>query len=552
MTPLTSRVDSPMQAFPRVRRLLQFGLILAAVAVVATGAIGPVAAAAPDNDLPSGATAVSELPFTISQDTTEASVVGDDVGCGAGGGDLASVWYAFTPVDDVRVEVDARASDYLVGVNLFVGTADEDGRADCNNDALAFDATAGTTYFLLFADVNDDGINGGSLEALIQVAPPSLGMVMTLDPSARVHPKTGQALVTGTVTCDRPAEFAEIGVTVRLETGRFAVIGGGSASPACAPTPSTWSALVSGENGRFVGGAASVQLTGFACDLLSCTEAADAGSVRFQRGTFALPEPEADPPLGELVAAPPVNDDIGSPTVIAALPYVDSVNTTGATIGATDPGYCFAPEFGQDPGSVWYEYTAVESGPLLATTFGSDYDTTLYVGTSDGTGGLAVLGCSDDTRSVESAVRFDAEAGQTYLFSAATSPWAGSTGGALVFTLDVGPPAQAVELHVEPTGSFDGYGNATIRGSVSCAAPAPAGSIVIVELNQRVGNRSLPGVAFLDVEGCPAANVPFEIDVSSPYGKYRGGQAAAQVIYAACSDFECASETVDLRIRLRR
>jgi hypothetical protein len=540
-----------MQAFPRARRFLRLCVIIATVAIVA-GGVGPVTAAAPDNDLPSGATAVPGLPFAIGQDTTEASVTGDDVGCGAGGGDLASVWYAFTPAADVRVEVDARASDYLVGVNLFVDTANEDGRADCSNDALAFDATGGTTYFLAFADVNEDGIVGGWLEALIQVAPPPLDIEMTLDPTARVHPKTGQALVTGTLTCDRPAEFAEIGVTVRLETGRFAVIGGGSASPACAPTPSTWSAPVSGENGRFIGGAATVQLTGFACDLQSCTEAADAGSVRFHRGTFALPEVDGSQSSSGLVAAAPVHDDIGSPRVIAALPYQDSVNTTGATIGATDPGYCFAPEFGQDPGSVWYEYTAVASGPLLATTFGSDYDTTLYAGTSDGTGGLDVFGCSDDTRSLASAVRFDAVAGQTYLFSAATSPWAGSTGGALIFTLDFGPPAQAVELRVEPTGSFDGYGNATIRGSVDCTAPSPAGSILIVELNQRVGNRSLPGVAFLDLEGCPAANIPFEIDVSSPYGKYLGGQATAQVIYAACSDFECASETVDLRIRLRR
>jgi hypothetical protein len=33
---------------------------------------------------------------------------------------------------------------------------------------------------------------------------------------------------------------------------------------------------------------------------------------------------------------------------------------------------------------------------------------------------------------------------------------------------------------------------------------------------------------------------------------YRGGQTTAQVIYAACSEFECGNETVDLRIRLRR
>jgi hypothetical protein len=69
---------------------------------------------------------------------------------------------------------------------------------------------------------------------------------------------------------------------------------------------------------------------------------------------------------------------------------------------------------------------------------------------------------------------------------------------------------------------------------------------------QRVGNRELPGTAFLDIEGCPADDIAFEAPVTSPYGKYRGGAAMAQVIFAACSDFECGSETVDLRIRLRR
>jgi hypothetical protein len=455
--------------------------------------VSPVAAAVPGNDLPSGATAFTTLPYTIDQDTTEASVGTDDVGCGAGGLDMATVWYAFTPTDDVRVEIDARASDYLVGVNLFAGSADEASGFDCNNDALAFDTTAGTTYYLLFADVNDDGVNGGALRVEIQVAPPSLNIALIVDPTAKVHPKTGQALITGTVACDRLAEFAEVTVTLRLATGRFTTIGLGAASTECGPTPASWAAIVSGENGRFTAGAATTESSGFACDVVTCSEATDAGSVRLRRGVFPLPDaPVGGPPT--LLAPAPANDDISSPTIIGSIPYSDATDTTGATTGATDPGYCFDPAFGQDPASVWYAYAATSSGPLLATTYGSDYDTTLYVGTIDRAGGISVLGCSDDTRTHESAVRFDAVAGQTYLFSAAASPFGGSIGGNLVFNLDVGPPAQAVELHVDPTGSFDGYGTATIRGTVSCAAPAPLGSIVIVELMQRVvpRNRGLP------------------------------------------------------------
>jgi hypothetical protein len=387
-----------------------------------------------------GATSIPSLPFAIDQNTTEASVESDDVGCGAGGLDAATVWYSFTPSDDVRVEIDATASDYLVGVNLFAGTADEAGRFDCNNDAVAFDAAAGIKYFLLFADVNDDSVNGGTLRAEVGVAPPSLNVSLGVAPTAKVHPKTGQARVTGTITCDRPAEFAEVSVALRLGTGRFFTIGSGAAPASCGPAPSAWAAIVTGENGRFTAGSATVDLTGLACDILTCSETATTAPVRLRRGVFELPAPKGVSVPTQVKAAAPANDDIASPTLVGSLPFSDSLDTTGATTRPTDPGYCFDPAFGQDPASVWYAYTATEAGPLLATTFGSDYDTTLYVGTADGAGGVTVLGCSDDTRTHESAVRFDAIADETYLFVASTSPFVGGNGGNLVFNLDVGPP----------------------------------------------------------------------------------------------------------------
>ena len=513
----------------------------------------PAAAAVPTNDLPTGATAVAALPFAVAQDTSDATVSTDDVGCGSGGLDQATVWYAFSPTNHVLVEVDARPSNYLVGVTLFIDSPDEDGRADCNDDVLSFEADPGTTYYVLFADVNDDGINGGSLRADIHVAPPPVNVDLTVDPIAKVHPKTGQARLTGTITCDRPAAFAEVGATLRMGTGRFFTIGGGSGATDCGPARTPWSTIVSGENGRFVAGSATATVIALACDALSCNEAPMEASLKLRRGTFALPDAEASASVvGATLAAAPANDAISSPTVVGALPFRDEIDTSGATVGATDPGYCFDPTFGPDPASVWYAYTATQSGPLLATTEDSDYDTSLYVGTADGRGGLTVLGCSDDTRTQQSAVRFDATAGQTYLFAASASIFGGSTGGRLVFNLDVGPPEQVVELHVDPHGSFDGYGTATIHGTVSCTAPAPLGAIVIVELDQRVGNRHLPGNAFLDITDCPGSAIPFEAQATSPYGKYRGGNTTAQVIFAACAEFGCGNQTVDLTIGLRR
>jgi hypothetical protein len=249
--------------------------------------------------------------------------------------------------------------------------------------------------------------------------------------------------------------------------------------------------------------------------------------------------------------AAPANDEQDGAAVVGALPYTDARDTTGATSVPTDPGYCLAPEFGPDPATVWYRYTALTSGPLLATTFGSDYDTTLYVGTPGTGGAIDVLDCGDDTRTAESAVRFDAVAGQTYLFAVGTSPFSGGNGGNLVFNLEVGPPAQQVDLTVDASGSFDAYGTATIRGTVSCTAPAPLGTVLIVELAQRVGNREIQQTEFLDIV-CPASNQPFEVDLASPFGKFRGGHATAQVILAACAPWGCANETIDLRVSLRR
>ena len=140
-------------------------------------------------------------------------------------------------------------------------------------------------------------------------------------------------------------------------------------------------------------------------------------------------------------AASPSNDDIANPIVIGALPATVTVDASEATTGATDPGYCPAPEWGQDPATVWFEHTATSTGPLGATTYGSDYPTTLYVGTSNGNGGLDVVGCATQSGgTAQSAVRFEAEAGVKYLFAVGLDPNFGEPAGNLEFNLDLARP----------------------------------------------------------------------------------------------------------------
>jgi hypothetical protein len=162
-------------------------------------------------------------------------------------------------------------------------------------------------------------------------------------------------------------------------------------------------------------------------------------------------------------AAAPSNDDIASPVAIT-LPSTTTQSTVEATPGATDPNRCSASGH-----SVWFAYTAAADGRAQATTFGSDFDTVLYVGTDDGAGGVELIACNDDGFDLQSVVRFDAVAGRTYLLMVGS--FGGSPGGNLVLNLNLAPPPLVVEVTVDD-GTFAPRGEATITGTIRCSGGA--------------------------------------------------------------------------------
>jgi hypothetical protein len=245
------------------------------------------------------------------------------------------------------------------------------------------------------------------------------------------------------------------------------------------------------------------------------------------------------------LAVAPTNDDIGSPIVIGAIPFTTTIDSTEASSdGTTDPGYCFGPDLGPDPATVWFRYTATATGPLGATTFGSDYDTTLYIGTLNAAGSFEQIACGDDSRTLQSAVRFDATAGTTYLFAVGASPFGGVNGGSLTFNLDVGPPTQVVDVTLDPDGMLVNK-NVVFRGTASCTAPTSFQSAVVVELDQGEGRKAADYIGFADITDCPGTDIPFEIVLEQQVGKVKAGDVTLQVIFAACNDFECGSETIE-------
>lgn len=241
------------------------------------------AAAAPSNDLPDGAIALSEaLPQTLTADTTEATVTTDDVGCGAGGLDQASVWYTITVSDGSEVLVDPTASGYLVGVNVYLGVPDAGHLLTCFQGPSLLTLQAGATYFLMFADTDLDGTNGGALSVTLDVPPPPIEIDVTLETTGKID-KNGLVTIGGTITCSQQAVFVDLSAFLRQAVGRFTFTGNAVASIDCGPTPSSWTVSAAAQNGKFGGGRILVELMGFGCSPTSCDDVAIAATVRLGR-----------------------------------------------------------------------------------------------------------------------------------------------------------------------------------------------------------------------------------------------------------------------------
>jgi hypothetical protein len=139
-----------------------------------------------------------------------------------------------------------------------------------------------------------------------------------------------------------------------------------------------------------------------------------------------------------------------SPPEPEALPYSAVINASEATIEASEPANPCG-KTGSPNGSIWYEFTPVDSGRYQFDTLSSNYDTILTIWTS-ATGSLTDMvnvDCSDDlNRDWSSRIRQGLDAGVTYYVrvSAAGSPGANSVLNlSVILTGDAGGPYTVIE-----------------------------------------------------------------------------------------------------------
>jgi hypothetical protein len=145
-----------------------------AVALSLGGFVGTAyAATPPPNDLISGATVVSALPFTDTVDTTGATTDAVDAQanqlCGAPATNN-SVWYKFTAgPGDTLLAVDTTGSTFSSGVLIATGTAGALTTRACGPVTSKVAVASGTTYYVM---AFDDSGSGGTLHISMHGAGP--------------------------------------------------------------------------------------------------------------------------------------------------------------------------------------------------------------------------------------------------------------------------------------------------------------------------------------------------------------------------------------------
>jgi hypothetical protein len=207
------------------------------------------------------------------------------------------------------------------------------------------------------------------------------------------------------------------------------------------------------------------------------------------------------------IIQPLANDDFDNATLIAGVPFTDSIDTRGATPAADDPTDCYGTN-----ASVWYVFTPGSDTQIQVDISYSNYYAVVavYKGTR---GGLSLITCSDYP-----CFTIDVIAGETYYFMV-TAPY--GTGGDLVFSVDVAPPPLTIDLTIDSNGLVDKKaGVTTISGMLTSSEPASA--YVYVEVRQKAGRAFITGYGYAYLNGDGAT--PCTMQVAGDAGPFKPGK----------------------------
>jgi hypothetical protein len=238
---------------------------------------GAALADAPPNDTFAGATPITSLPYSTTEDTTQATLDSSDSAagsaCGVGGFQFGnSVWFSYKPTSDQLIQIDTSGSSYGLGIGVVTGSPTSFNRVACSLGGTAFSATAGTTYYIDLVQFGATG--GGTLNLSLRALPDPISE-FTVDSSGTFDKSSGSATVTGKITCSSNAYFAFGSGQVATDAhGRNAAIG---EMPffgvplygvTCDGTSHQWSLTEQPQSGLFKGGPVTATVSVAACTFI--------------------------------------------------------------------------------------------------------------------------------------------------------------------------------------------------------------------------------------------------------------------------------------------
>jgi hypothetical protein len=414
-------------------------------AVIVAGPVPPVAAAPPANDLIEDATPITSVPFSATQDSTDATVSPTDPGPSCNHGSAAySVWYSYTPAADGAIKVaTSSASPFSTPLaTIYQGALGALTEVGCRNAIVA--VTAGASYYIRLSvpgccpgvfTINVTAPSPPANDLIEDATPIAIPFSATQDSTdAMVSPSDPPS------TCD-PAPSSTIWYSFTAPAdGRIRISNLSTAT------------LYRGDPGSLVqvgcGGATMPVTPGETYFVM----------VSFGSGCCAGPFTLdiTIPPL------PPANDLIENAARIPSIPFTAAQNSAEATMSPTDPSSCggFASY------TLWYAYTPTEYGRVRVATSESDIFATPQVSVFRGSpGSLTPAGCGNTV---------DVAAGVTYYFMLSVP---GCCFGRFTLDLTVPPPPpvnDVVEGAVEVTSLPFTANDDSTEATTSPSDPPPA------------------------------------------------------------------------------
>jgi len=243
----------------------------------------------PPNDDFNAPTVIPSMPFTVSENVTNATTATDDPFCA---GRSQTVWFAFTPTQSMRIEANTFGSNYDTTLSVYTGTRGSLTQLACNDDSqslqsrIRFNAVAGTTYYFMVSSFSFFPASNANLVFNLLPGPPPLSITPSVNQFGSVNPSSGAATISGTVVCSRQA-FVNIFGQLKQTHGNSATTGFFSAFVPCdGQTP--WSANIQTIGQTFHGRALADLFTGGPAEVTANASAFDFDEGIFVQRNFAV------------------------------------------------------------------------------------------------------------------------------------------------------------------------------------------------------------------------------------------------------------------------